>query len=163
GEKYWKHVVELDAKLGLADAAAERCDESAWSKVTMPATWEQHGLADFDGLAWYRRTLDVPAVWAGKALVVELGAIDDRDTAFWNGARIGGQEDRRDWETPRRYAVPASAVHAGANVLAVRVLDTGGAGGFAGPAAVLRVFPEGDEAHAQTLAGEWRWKKGSAL
>src|SRR5262249_10362137 len=96
-EKYWKHVVELDAKLGLADAAAERCDESSWSKVTMPATWEQHGLADFDGIAWYRRTLDVPAAWAGKALVVELGAIDDRDTSYWNGARIGGQVDRRDW------------------------------------------------------------------
>jgi sialate O-acetylesterase len=161
-QRYWQHALELDAAHGLADAARERCDESGWGTVELPVPWEKHGLADFDGLAWYRRTLELPADWAGQELVVSLGAIDDRDTVYWNGTRIGGHEDDGQWQTPRVYTLPAGLAHAGANTLAVRVLDTGGLGGFAGAPAELKLSRAGAAAPL-SLAGTWRWKAGTPL
>jgi sialate O-acetylesterase len=158
---YWARAQELDARRGLAEAAEERCDESGWDEVLLPTPWEQHGLADFDGLAWYRRTVTLPAEWAGQVLQLELGAIDDRDTVYWNGARIGGHEDDGQWQTPRRYEVPGALTRAGSNTLAVRVLDTGGLGGFASGPESLRLG-RGDES-ALSLAGSWRFRAGTPL
>lgn len=160
---YWRRAEELDGALGLAEAAAEACDDSAWETVELPRAWEDHGLAQFDGLAWYRRVVTLPPEWAGVELVLELGPIDDRDTTFWNGVRIGGQEDDGRWETPRRYVVPSAHVRAGANLLAVRVLDTGGLGGFFGAPEALRVARSGAPAEALSLAGPWRFHAATAL
>ena len=162
--RYWEHALELDRTRGLApERAIDAADGAEWREVALPATFEQHGLEAFDGLVWYRRTLALPAGWSARALVLELGAIDDRDTVFWNGARIGGQEADGAWETPRRYELAAGLAREGANELAVRVLDTGGFGGFAGPAEALRLQPADASAPALSLAGPWRWRAGTPL
>jgi sialate O-acetylesterase len=159
---WWEALASLDAVDG------ERCskpdhDERGWSAVSLPATWEQHGLSEFDGVAWYRRALELPAAWAGQELVLRLGPIDDRDTLWWNGARIGGHEETGEWQTPRVYRIPSALVRAGANALAVRVLDTGGLGGFAGTAEDLRLHPAGAESAALSLAGRWSWRASVPL
>jgi sialate O-acetylesterase len=155
-DAYWRHAAALDAARGLGGALEPEFDAAAWAPVELPAKWEQHGLAAFDGLAWYRRDIDVPVERAGAPLVLALGPIDDRDTAWWNGVRVGGQEDDSAWETPRRYTVPAELVRPGRNVVTVRVLDTGGLGGFAGDAASF-------SAGGIPLAGTWRFIKGTPL
>ena len=160
---YWVRVAEADARHGLAEAAAENFDVSSWSLVDMPRPWEAHGFADFDGTGWYRRVLSVPAEWSGQSVVVELGAIDDRDTFFWNGTRVGGYEDEGQWATPRRYVVPGSLVRGGANTLAVRVLDTGGYGGFSSGAESLRAFREAEASATLSLAGPWRFTPSTPL
>lgn len=162
-ERYWLRAYELDASRGLAGAEVDPGLDADWNTVALPATWEQHGLAEFDGLAWYRRDVTLPEVWAGRPLEVELGAIDDRDTVYWNGQRIGGHEQSGQWQKPRHYVVPGESVRAGANLLAVRVLDTGGLGGFASPAEAMRISPQGEEGEPLSLAGEWRWQAGTPL
>lgn len=147
-------LAELDARDPLSGARARDYDDDAWATAELPQVWEQHGLPDFDGLLWYRRTVDVPAAWAGRELVIELGPIDDRDTTYWNGERVGGYEEEDRWTEPRLHRVPAALVRAGKNAIAVRVIDTGGAGGFAGSAADLRLTC-GSE--SQPLAGPWRY------
>jgi sialate O-acetylesterase len=67
------------------------------------------------------------------------------------------------WTAPRVYKVPAAVVVAGRNVIAIRVLDTAGAGGITGQAAQMRVFPADDEAAAVPLAGPWRMQASAAL
>jgi sialate O-acetylesterase len=164
--RYWEHADQLDGGRGLGEAAREGLDDSGWAEASLPTTFERHGLETFDGLVWYRRRLELPAAWAARALVLELGAIDDRDTVFWNGTRIGGHENDNEWQTPRRYVVPKELVRAGANLVAVRVLDTGGLGGFASPAAELRLAPEdgrGTEPATLPLAGPWRWRAGTPM
>jgi len=159
---FWKRASELDATRGLAGAERPDFSDSTWASVELPTPWEKHGLESFDGLAWYRRTLELPADWAGKGAVLELGPIDDRDTVYWNGERIGGQEEDTAWQTPRRYVVPRELVRAGTNLLAVRVLDTGGLGGFSGPAAALKLTREDGQA-TLSMAGTWRWRAGTPL
>ena len=148
------------AAVDAAPAAA------AASDVTMPDLWSRSGLGDFDGVVHYRRTVELPAELRGRDCWLELGAIDDLDTVFWNGERLGGAESDGAWATPRRYRVPAQRTEAATVALHVRVVDTGGEGGFSGDAAQLRVLAEANGAAAEVvlpLAGTWQRTRGASL
>jgi len=141
--------------------AAASLDVTEWMTMRLPAKWEEAGLPDFDGVVWFRLELDLPAGWAGRAGVLHLGPIDDRDTTWVNGNLVG-QLDR--YDTPRDYAVPAGVLKAGKNTIAVRVLDTGGAGGIWGKPEQMSLEAGGDPALAPvSLAGDWRYRAGPAL
>lgn len=156
------------AKLDAVDAgvaggfAKPDCADAEWTTAAVPDTWDGD-LGAFDGVVWYRRTVDLPAAWAGKALVLELGPIDDHDDTYVDGVRVGGLSGDDAWMTPRRYVVPAESVRGGRTTIAVRALDTGGAGRFGSKDAAMRIHPEGDPASAVALGGPWRRKVGAAL
>jgi len=57
------------------------------------------------------------------------GGIDDLDISYMNGQKIGSMHC---WNCPRIYTVPQSVLVKGENTIAIRVIDTGGLGGFAG-------------------------------
>jgi sialate O-acetylesterase len=134
-----------------------------WATMEIPQLWETAGLA-IDGAVWFRREVTVPEAWVGGDLALSLGAIDDFDVTYWNGERVGatGPETPQYWSAARHYKVPGRLVKAGRNVLAVRVFDHYGGGGFAGSPAELNVrraaaAADGDEA-AVPLAGAWSYK-----
>jgi len=134
-----------------------------WETMAIPQLWETAGLA-IDGAVWFRREVTVPETWLGGDLALSLGAVDDFDVTYWNGERIGGTgaETPQYWSAPRRYTIPGRLVKAGRNVLAVRVFDHYGNGGFAGAPAQMNVrrassSADGDEA-AVPLAGTWSYK-----
>lgn len=128
-------------------------DDSSWKTMKLPVMWEDAGMPGFDGIGWYRKTVSLPEAWAGKDLVLELSAVDDRDTTWVNGVLLGSTDG---WMTPRSYHIPASVLHAGSNLIAVRVLDTGGGGGIWNADMPLRMYPVGAESSALSLCGEWR-------
>lgn len=130
-------------------------DDSAWATMKVPGPWERQGHAGLDGAVWFRRGIDIPADWAGRDLMLSLGTIDDADTTYLDGATVGS--DRR-WNAPRRYRIPGAQVQAGARHLAVRVLDTGGGGGFHGDDAAFWIAPADAEDQKIALAGDWRYQ-----
>jgi sialate O-acetylesterase len=131
-------------------------DDRAWRTLPLPNTVQSQGLAA-NGAFWFRRTLDLPASAAGHNLVLSLGAIDDFDTTYFNGERVGGlgPETYGAYLQPRRYTVPGRLVHAGPNTIAVRVFDRFGDGGFMGPADRLQAEVAGTSI---PLEGIWRWQ-----
>jgi len=133
-------------------------DAAVWREVDMPKAWESAGLPEYDGMVWFQRAFDAPPAWAGKELVLSLGPIDDIDTTWVNGVNVGSM-DR--WDAPRVYRVPGDLVKAGRNLIAIRVLDTGGGGGLVGSPEQMRVYPTGDEAAAVALAGPWRMQEAA--
>jgi len=142
--------------MGYADPAREFAD---WKRMRVPQAWESAGL-DVDGSVWFRREVNVPAAWAGRDLTLELGAIDDFDTTYFDGVRVGstGEETPNSWTVPRRYHVPGSLVRAGRNVIAVRVFDRVGGGGFVG--GEMWLAPEGaTRSEAVPLDGDWFYKE----
>ena len=159
-------LAEWYAALETKDASAQgqrgwsslEYDDFAWSSMTLPQKWEFAGLPSFDGLLWYRKTIDMPAAFAGQALTLELGPIDDYDWTFFNGVQIGATPS---YNAPRRYRVPAELVRPGKNLLAIRVLDTGGDGGLYGRPEQLKL--QKDSTTTLSLAGEWRYKAGLTL
>ncbi len=132
-------------------------DDAAWAEMTIPAAWETAGLPDYDGLVWFRKVVEVPADWAGKDLMLHLGGIDDRDTTFFNGQRVGAQNV---WSETRTYRIPGDLVKAGRNLIAVRVLDTGGGGGLYGDD-ILRLERAG--AAPISLQGAWKYRATTPL
>lgn len=142
--------------MGYADPAH---DTNGWKTMKVPQLWETAGL-DVDGVIWFRRELEVPTAWAGKDLSLELGAIDDFDTTYFNGERVGstGPDTPNAWVAPRRYRVPGSLVRAGRNTVAVRVFDRVGGGGFVG--GEMKLTPEGAaRTDAVALEGAWLYKE----
>lgn len=144
--------------LGYADPAH---DASGWRRMNLPQQWEAAGL-NVDGSVWFRREIDAPAQLAGRALTLSLGAIDDHDTTYFNGERVGatGGETPEAYAAPRRYRVPGPLVRAGRNVVAVRVFDAVGGGGFSGPPDEMRLSAEG-AGEAIPLGGPWAYKPES--
>jgi sialate O-acetylesterase len=136
--------------LGFADPAV---DASGWKTMNLPTLWEGAGLPDFDGIVWFRRDFDLPEDWVGKDLVLNLGPIDDRDTTWINGSKIG---EMNDWNNARSYKVPNKLLKAGRNTIAIRVLDTGGGGGIYGNPDQLALVRQG--AGPIPLSGEWRFQ-----
>ena len=128
-------------------------DTAGWKTVNMPQPFEQAGLPDFDGIVWFRRNFELPADWTGKTLKLSLGPVDDIDTTFVNGTKVG-QMNRYDLN--RVYSIPAELLKPGVNEVSVRVLDTGGAGGFTGTAGqmFLKLATSADSV-GFSLAGEW--------
>jgi sialate O-acetylesterase len=136
-------------------------DVTGWKTMRLPQYWEDAGLAGYDGVVWFRRTFELPNGWAGRDLVLHLGPIDDRDTTFINGSRVGAMHQ---WDAPRSYRVPANLLKPGVNTIAIRVLDTGVGGGIYGAPAQMKIEPATDGGgESVSLAGEWLYRESVAL
>jgi sialate O-acetylesterase len=141
--------------LGYADPKTNTSD---WPTMSLPQFVETAGLK-MDGSVWFRREIEVPTSWLGKPIELNLAAIDDYDTTYFNGTRVGGigSETPNSYMIPRRYKVPAELVKAGRNLIAVRVFDSAGEGGFG--AGKMSIGPVGaNDAELISLAGSWSYK-----
>ena len=136
-------------------------DDTRWKAMNLPRHYETAGLPNHDGTVWFRRVLELPATWAGKPLTLELGPVDDMDMTWFNGKQVGGIERPGFWATPRRYAIKGELVKGGRNVIAVRVIDHGAPGGFAGKAAQMRI--SGRRLKSLSIAGDWKFQPGVTL
>jgi sialate O-acetylesterase len=128
-------------------------DDSGWSGAAPEGFWEGSSpeLTIFDGVIWHRATVTLTAAQAAGEATLSLGPVDDVDTTWVNGRKIGGREG---WDTPRTYSVPAGVLREGRNVIAVGVLDTGGGGGLWGPAADKKLTLA--DGTVVSLADPWR-------
>ncbi|CAM3739143.1 sialate O-acetylesterase [Roseateles saccharophilus] len=132
------------------DGADPALDDSGWPTLNAPQVWETQGLPGLDGRIWLRRHVTLTAAEAAGAATLHLARVDDCDESFVNGHPVG---QTCGWDQPRAYALPAGLLHAGDNLVAVRVTDTGGDGGIHGPATELRLDTA---AGPRPLAGRWR-------
>jgi sialate O-acetylesterase len=133
-------------------------DDSAWSRITLPATWQTAGHKH-SGVFWFRRTIDIPASWAGRNLELHLGAIDKTDITYANGVEIGrtGKDrEERFWNVPRTYTIPATLVTGQKLSIAVRAYSFIYDGGLIGPADDMRLACGSDS--SIPLAGPWRYR-----
>lgn len=132
-------------------------NDGSWPKINVPGTWEEQALGDMDGVVWYRKTFIIPAAGAGKEAVLELAMIDDADDCYLNGVKVGSTNA---YNEKRKYNIAPGILKEGKNVIAVRVLDTGGGGGIFGEADNVKITVGGN---AVSLAGEWLFKVESLL
>jgi sialate O-acetylesterase len=140
--------------------ATEACEPASWKPMNVPGAWQHQGLKH-NGAIWFRRTVEIPAAWAGRDLELSLGVLDDFDCTYFNGQRVGAHPQG----TPdahliaRRYVVTGAVVKAGASEIAVRIFDHFGEGGFLGQPNALFLKPArispGDTAGLIPLAGRW--------
>jgi sialate O-acetylesterase len=157
----WQKVVDAadEEKKAGANWADPALDTQAWTEMTLPQRLESmQGLEKLDGVVWFRRKIDIPAAWAGKKLVLALGGINDADVTFLNGVQVGTTSVA---DAARVYKIAADAFKAGANVVAIKVTDIAGPGGFAAKPEQMQLSVEGDAAATLALAGQWQYRISS--
>jgi len=136
-------------------------DDSAWPQLTPAGSWKDSGIPafkDFDGVAWFRTTVELTEAQARSANALQLGPVETYDTAWVNGLRVGGGSTGWAW---RDYPVQPGVFKPGRNVIALRVLSGGSAGGLTGQPATRGVRTADGQLIA--LAPAWKYRLGSAL
>lgn len=137
--------------------AEPKYQDENWKTMGLPGAWETQGLPNFDGVVWFRKTIDIPRAWHRKQLALDLGPIADEDIVFYNGKEIGrGQGDGR-----RLYTVPRNLVRRGKAVITIRVTNYEGEGGVLGMPDDMQLSVKGKK--PLSLAGEWKYLSGLSL
>lgn len=156
----WYAKLDPGSKAG-SSWNAPGLDTSDWQTMTLPGLWESAGYPNFDGVFWFRRSFDLPKFWDGSDVELTLGPVDDNETTWVNGQEVGATIG---WNVPRVYHVPGSVLKRGNNVIAVRVLDTGGNGGiWGGPDSMRVLVNENGQSNTISLAGSWLCKPSVPL
>ena len=110
-------------------------DDRSWNTVPVGGYYQgsSNYFGDCNGVLWYRRTFHVPKEWKNWKIHLDLGVVDDMDTTYFNGVRIGRTDKSVPlyWVHKRRYPVPSEIIRFGAeNTIAVRVFDDWALGGI---------------------------------
>ena len=126
-----------------------------WRPVPSMTNFEHWGvpaLAEYNGMLWYSRNIDVSAEQARGPATLTLGAIDDADRTWVNGKGVGGSSLASQM---RVYALPAGTLTAGRNVITVNDDDVYALGGMTGPTEAMRItFADGSSI---PLGSGWRY------
>ncbi|QMW06281.1 sialate O-acetylesterase [Spirosoma foliorum] len=131
--------------------SAADLDDSQWKSMTMPSDWEWRGLPTLDGVVWLRQEVMIPEGKKLQKMVLHMGSVDDQDSTFVNGRLVGTKKGGGN----RDYSLPDDLLKPGRNVIAVRVTDTGGAGGLMGSLADFHI--SGDNIDIP-LTGQWKYR-----
>jgi hypothetical protein len=165
----WRFHIGDDPRWANADA-----DDSGWETMDLSAPassndgdvglpnyvagWMAHGHPGYQGYAWYRRTVTVPArnrAWD----ILGPTAVDHGYELYWNGVKLGGSgrlgaSPRVVGTRPMIFALPADAAGTRA-VLAIRVFMQPGYGGDGGIHVAPTLAPR-PESHALYRVEWWR-------
>ncbi len=133
---------------------ADQYDTSQWPDMTLPAGFEKEGLADFCGVIWFRREIDVPEEMLNKPARLWLGRIVDSDRTYVNGVFVGEVTYQY---PPRKYDIPPDLLRKGKNTITVRVVSNTGIGEFISD----KPYYLTDGEHTIDLKGEWKYKVGA--
>ncbi len=129
-------------------------DDTGWKSMKLPQTWETDGL-NMDGVVWFRKEITLDSAEVKGGISINLGPIDDSDQSYCNGKKIGETENL--YSKKRVYRADAEVLKTGRNVIAVRVIDTGGGGGIWGDSADLNYVSVKGKT---SLAGSWKYAIG---
>lgn len=123
-----------------------------WKKMRIPQMWE-NVLGDIDGIIWFRYNLVLPSIEEKESAIIHLGSIDDDDTLWINGVKIG---ETRGYAVNRKYEIPAGILKVGENIVVIKISDYSGGGGIYGH--VDDLYLKTSYNH-YSLAGDWQYKE----
>jgi sialate O-acetylesterase len=152
-KEIWKKLSKAWENLDLNDRSfiSDEYDDSSWDSWR-PSLNNYNGLkcdgrfeAVFnesdrllsDGVYWFRTSINISDISKDYILQVEKG-IDDSDQTYFNGKLIGNTYG---WNLERKYTIPKNILKKGRNIIAIRVTDPGGGGGFNSP---IKLYNEND-------------------
>jgi len=155
---WYKEIKEKDKGLNKNDKPwySEDVNTVDWKTMKVPGNWENYGAKNVNGVVWARKEITLTKEMIAHDALLNLGRIDDIDTTYFNGVKVGFTPMKY---TFRRYKVPASLLKEGTNVITVRIITPSGAGGF---------IPEKNynltlDNQVIDLTGNWNYQVGVAV
>jgi len=78
-------------KAGMANSWYKPTEHSdGWQEVIVPHTWQtMQDSADYFGIVWYRRTVEIPEAWEDKTIRIEFEAVFHSASVWVNGREVG--------------------------------------------------------------------------
>ncbi|MFA6831117.1 MAG: sugar-binding domain-containing protein [Bacteroidaceae bacterium] len=112
----------------LKYGGAEYCDDSSWRLLDVPHDWSVESAASPSlasctgflpgGIAWYRKTLEIPETKKGQCVYIYFGGIYNNSEVFINGKWVG---KRPNGYISFMYDLTPYINFGGRNVVAVKV------------------------------------------
>lgn len=148
----WLKEVE-DEEQGVKDKWYDKdLNDSDWQQMNQPTSWGSTSLKDVHGSVWFRKEINL-AKNPPRNLEINLGKIDDIDSVWINNNYVSTTIG---YNINRTYKIPFGYLSKGRNIIAVRVIDTGGDGGFIGESKDMKICSASEE--LINLAGRWKYK-----
>ena len=160
-------VVPLDGywKFNIGDHpewAAKDFDDSEWDQIKATSSWENQGYVEYNGYAWYRKTIHIPGDVQQRQLYLYLDRIDDVNETYFNGTLIGQTglfppQFETVYNIQVAYPIPSHLIqYGGNNTIAIRVYDDGEEGGLVGTELKLG-YDTNTQLLALDLSGQWKF------
>ena len=116
-----------------------------WTQIETGRFWEDQGFPGYDGYAWYKKDILIPANWNDGKAVLMAGGVDDAYELYVNGQFVAGYGPRVTNSTipgsvNQTLTVPAVGkylVPGKPNNFTFRVFDDWGNGGISKPPIIL--------------------------
>ena len=151
------HRADLGEAPGQTKWSAPGYDARDWASITVPGEWaSQIPLGPVNGVVWFRHEIEVPVAMAGHSGRLELGTLVDADSTYLNGQLVGTTGYRY---PPRKYDFGPGLLRAGKNVITVRLVSTGGLGGFT----LDKNYQLTAGGQTLDLRGPWQYKLGATM
>lgn len=138
---------------GSAPFAHPSLNTDDWKETALPGLWRDIDLREFDGVIWYRKTINLSEEQVQRDATLHLGPIDDEDITWINGQKIGATKNAL--STNRKYSVSKGILKEGKNNITLRITDHGYKGGMYGSPDQLFLKVGSEEI---PLDGTWNYK-----
>ena len=161
---YFQEVEKWAATVDPASAeqhytSAPDLNSNGWQDLPVPKPWKEAGLTNFNGLVWFRTTVEIPDALAGKPMTLSLSQIANTDITWFNGRLVGVTQISGHH---RKYQVDGEWVKPGKNLLVVAVVSTNARAGFFGEGQNMTVCSTTEDKRIP-LAGTWQAKPAVAM
>ena len=101
-----------------------------WREIKIGEWYEKQGV-DYDGTAWYRRDVNVPALPEGKRIDLFFGAVDESIWCYINGELVAWHDGAPTiWNVPFALDVTGKLPSSATCTIVFRTLDVGRMGGI---------------------------------
>jgi hypothetical protein len=146
----WRYRVDKEKKGEAAGWSRPDFADTTWKTTDCAVdTWSALGLHNYMGSVWYRTTVNLPPVPAGKKVYLWLGATDGRVKVFVNGRHVpfvGPKGEKADTFTgfcqPASFDITAAAAAGAENQVSLlctrEFLNELGTGGLLSPVLIYR-------------------------
>lgn len=157
-DNWYGELNEKDRGLNVEPKWTEpEADDANWETMDIPGFWaDETPLGLTHGVVWFRKEIDVPAQMAVKKAALWMGTMVDQDYVYVNGEMVGTTGYQY---PPRRYYVDEGILKEGKNVIAVRLINSAGKGGFI-PDKPYYLAVDKDTID---LKGDWKYKLGTEM
>ncbi len=132
-EKNWKFKLDPDNVGESEKWYAINFDDENWKTIHAGEQWESQGYPNYDGYAWYRKSVLIPQSEAADSLYLIFGGVDDEYDLFINGEKVshfGRKPDNSVYNSLTFTNISSFAKPGDKILITLRVNDWGGNGGI---------------------------------
>jgi hypothetical protein len=133
----WRFQIDPEQQGEKSDWAGKDFADQSWPLLQAGRLWENQGFS-YDGMAWYRRQLEVPIDWKEKKIVLVAEGVDDAYQLWINGKSVAFYGSFTDhsktvFQIKTETNLTDYLVFGKKNSIVLQVVDVFGGGGITQP------------------------------